>query len=60
MQRVFSPEELKELRFMSAAVEATQKMLHILKAEPNLSDQEIADRTGIEIDLVRTICAALA
>lgn len=114
MQRVFSPEELKELRFMSAAVEAwdltryterelwimdsriarmlahedlalhyidqgidqglergrkeginagveaTQKILHILKTEPTLSDQEIADRTGIEIDLVRTIRAALA
>lgn len=110
MQRVFSPEELKELRFMSAAVEAwdltryterelwimdsriarmlahedlalhyidqglergrkeginagveaTQKILYILKTEPNLSDQEIADRTGIEIDLVRTIRAALA
>lgn len=110
MQRVFSPEELKELRFMSAAVEAwdltryterelwimdsriarmlahedlalhyidqglergrkeginagveaTQKILYILKTEPTLSDQEIADRTGIEIDLVRTIRAALA
>ena len=110
MQRVFSPEELKELRFMSAAVEAwdltryterelwimdsriarmlahedlalhyidqglergrkeginagleaTQKLLSVLKNEPNLSDQELVDRTGIDIGMVRTIRAVLA
>ena len=114
MQRVFSPDELKKLRFMSAAVEAwdltryterelwlmdsriakmlahedlalhyidqglekgieqgrkegmsagleaSLRILSILKIEPDLSDQDIVDRTGIDIDVVRSIRVVLA